>query len=382
VRAIRTTTGELRGPAAPWLTSRVEIPYGRFLALELAVLDYNTDHRHAYAYRLGGDDADWIELGEAGLITFADLSPGQYDFSARGRDCHGSWSTIAIPLSIRVVPPFWLTGWFRALVLLSLVGAAVLAHLVRMSVLERRNRELLELHEQREHAREELRRAYERLRVLARNLEAAKEDERQHIARELHDEMGPALTAVVINLQLLGTGAAATEEAGRRRIAETIELVDDIVERIRDLSLDLRPPLLDEMGLVPALTGYMETQSQRSGLDIDVRGDVDASRLSREVAITAFRVAQEAVTNVIRHAGATRAVVLLRERGDWLEVSIEDDGRGFDVQKATVEAPTGEALGLLGMQERVQILGGELEIVSAPGRSTRVSARLPRERAA
>jgi signal transduction histidine kinase/ligand-binding sensor domain-containing protein len=381
VRAIRTTTGELRGTAPPWRTSHLEIPYGRFLSLELAVLDYNTDHRHAYSYRLG-DDADWIELGEADVITFADLSPGSYEFQARGRDCQGTWSTTAVPLSIRVVPPFWLTSWFRALVLLSLAGAAVLVHLVRTSVLERRNRELLGLHEQREHAREELRRAYERLRVLARNLEAAKEDERQHIARELHDEMGPALTAVVINLQLLGNGAAATEEAGRRRIAETIELVDDIVERIRDLSLDLRPPLLDEMGLVAALTGYMETQSQRSGLEIDVRGELDASRLSREVAITAFRVAQEAVTNVIRHAGATRAVVHLRERGDWLEVSIEDDGRGFDVRKATVEAPTGEALGLLGMQERVQILGGEFEIVSAPGRSTRVSARLPRERAA
>jgi len=158
-----------------------------------------------------------------------------------------------------------------------------------------------------------------------------------------------------------------------------VEIVDRMVQRIRDLSLDLRPPLLDEMGLIVALKGYLETQAERSGIDFEVRGAAAVEGMPPEVEIVAFRVVQEAVTNVLRHAGARRAIVTIERREGWLEMTVEDDGTGFDVRGTLEGQATGRIMGVLGMQERVRMLDGEFEIVSEPGKGTTVRARLPLE---
>jgi signal transduction histidine kinase len=272
-----------------------------------------------------------------------------------------------------------MTIWFRFAVVLSVVALAIVGHRMRVNAVEERNRELVALHEEREKAQRELARAYQRLRRLTRRLEAAKEDERRHIARELHDEMGPTLTAVIINLQLLLESPDKGDAADR--VADTIDLVDRLIDRVRDLSLDLRPPLLDELGLLPALKGYLESQANRTGIEIKVIDDGPTKALPAEIEIAAFRVVQEAVTNVIRHASASQAIVTVtRENGELL-LRVKDDGRGFDV-RATLDGASAKTLGLLGMQERVGILGGEVEIDSAPGRGTEVRARVPVEVAA
>jgi signal transduction histidine kinase len=268
-----------------------------------------------------------------------------------------------------------MTAWFRLTALAAVVLAALAGHGVRTRALERRNRELIELQEQREKVQAALQSAYERLRLLTRRLEAAREDERRRIARELHDDLGPALTAVAINLQLMARGAAGGRSADR--LAESTDLVDRMTQRVRDLSLGLRPPLLDEMGLVPALKGCLETEAERTGLAIEVRGDPVIDGLPQETEISALRVVQEAVTNVVRHAGARRVIVEVTRRPHRLEIVVQDDGRGFDVRATLEGAASGKALGLLGMQERVEILGGAFGIDSAPGRGTRVRAALP-----
>lgn len=359
----------------PWALRKFEIPYGRWFSIEVAVLDYATEQGHAHAYRLGDASTGWTDLGPRRTITFTDLDPGTYAFVARGRNSQGVWTETSPPLTIRVVPPFWMTWWFRFLSGGIVLATVVFMHRVRLSSLERRNRKLMELHEQRERANAELAQAYERLQLLARRLEAAKEEERKEIARELHDDLGPALTAVVINLQLLGTEASA--DRARRRIEDSIDLVDRMVQQIRDLSLDLRPPLLDEMGLVSALKGYLETQAERTGLEIEVRGDASCPDLAPEMEITAFRVAQEAVTNAIRHAAARKVTVSIRSVDGVLAILVEDDGKGFDARGTLLGPATGKYLGLLGMQERARMLGGELELDSTPGRGTRVRLQLP-----
>ena len=374
IKSIGTATGEIRSDRPAWGLDSLEIPYGEWLSIRLAVLDYSSKRRDRYAYRLGGE---WIDLGYRRDITFTALVPGIHEFSAKGRNSQGVWSEAPSTLLIRVVPPLWMTTWFRVAMALLVVAVAVAGHLRRLSVLQKRNRELLFLHEQREKARAELGRAYERLSHLTRRLEAVKEDERKHIARELHDDMGPSLTAVIINLQLLSKQSHAT---GRdEKVAETIDLVDRIIQRVRDLSLDLRPPLLDELGLVAALKGYLETQTERAGIELEVSGETVAEGLQPEVAITAFRVIQEAVTNVIRHAAATRATVSVRQRNGELELTVRDNGRGFDVHDTIEGAATGKALGLLGMQERVRMLSGEIRFASAPGKGTSIHVRMPVE---
>jgi signal transduction histidine kinase/streptogramin lyase len=377
VTSVRGATDELKDERSAWRLARLSIPYGEWLSLEVAVLDYASELKHAYAYRLGGASAPWVDLGARRSITFTDLAPGTYEFHAKGRNDQGVWSETNTPLTVTVVPPFWMTPWFRAAVAAAILAAAILIHLGRTAALTKRNRELVELHAQRERARLDLNGAYERLRLLARRLELAKEEERKTIARELHDELGPTLTAVVINLQLLKDAPDADRRS--RKIADTIEIVDRMIQKIREISLDLRPPLLDEMGLLTALRGYLETLAERSGLAIDLRGDDIVDRLPPEVEIVAFRVVQEAVTNVVRHAKATRAVVTVERKNGRLGIAVEDDGTGFDVAASIHTAATGNALGLLGMQERVLMLAGELEIVPAPAGGTLVRASLPVE---
>ncbi|MDX1388656.1 MAG: two-component regulator propeller domain-containing protein [Acidobacteriota bacterium] len=379
ITSIRTAAGEVRGDRPAWELDHFEIPYGEWFSIDLAVLDYHASHNHSYLYRLGDKHDEWIDLGGRRAITFTDLAPGEHLFRVRGRNCRGVWSEASPALAIEVIPPFWMTTWFRASLGLAVVGMAIVGHRVRTAALQRRNRELEHLHEQREKARQQLAEAYQRLRLLTRRLEAAKEDERRRIARELHDEMGPALTAVIINLQLLSKD---DPQKTIQRIDDTVELVDRMVQRIRDLSLDIRPPLLDALGLLPALKGYLEAQAERSGIDIEVLGDTAVHGLAPELEITAFRVSQEAVTNVIRHANASRATVTVKRVGAELEITIEDDGGGFEVQDALDRAAVGKALGLLGIQERIGMIGGQVDIVSAPGHGTTIRVRMPLEAAA
>jgi len=172
---------------------RVAIPYGEWLSLEFAVLDFNAEHRHRYAYRLGGEARDWVDIGSRREVTLTRLEPGSYEFSLKGRNSQGIWSSAATSLRIDVVPPFWMTAWFRALALVSIAFLVATAHSIRLSAVRKRTRELVRLHRERERARRKLRIAYDRLRRLTRRLEVAKEDERKRIAGELHDEMGESL---------------------------------------------------------------------------------------------------------------------------------------------------------------------------------------------
>ncbi|UCF66162.1 MAG: ATP-binding protein, partial [Acidobacteriota bacterium] len=382
LRAVRTLEGMASADRAPWDLERLEVAYGEILSFAFAVLDYGDPRRHRFAYRLTGLRDEWIEIDERREVTFTDLDPGEYTLEVRGRSSHGVWSDAATSLSLVVVPPFWMTTWFRVAVLTSLVLAVLAAHRRRTSTLERRNRELMALKNQREAAlaemhasQEQLHETYDRLRRLTRRLELAKEDERKRIARELHDEMGQGLTAAKINLQLLAAlpGSAETKD----RASDTIELVDRMIQHVRALSLDLRPPLLDELGLSPALRSYLEAQAQRTGIDIEIADNGLPGDLPAEVGITAFRFVQEAVTNVIRHAEASRVDVDVMHAQGRLELTVRDDGSGFDVGQALHRASSGQHLGLLGIRERVESLGGQLEIDSSPGKGTSLAVNIP-----
>jgi PAS domain S-box-containing protein len=215
----------------------------------------------------------------------------------------------------------------------------------------------------------------ERLAVLSTRLLAAQENERRTIARELHDEIGQALTAVSVNLQTLQT---APDGPGRLEILEeSIAITQQTLRQVRDLSLDLRPSLLDDLGLGPALRWYLERQGQRLGCEIALEDALGDARQPPLVETTCFRIAQEAVTNVARHASARSVRVRVAHTASALELTIEDDGAGFDVQAARQRASEGHSLGLLGMEERALLAGGHMEITSSPGQGTRVVARLP-----
>ncbi len=224
----------------------------------------------------------------------------------------------------------------------------------------------------------ETREARQRLQTLSARMLAVQEAERRRIARELHDEVGQALTAVKINLQLLKQPppAPGVTEA---RIDETLGIVDRTLQDVRQLSLDLRPSLLDDLGLIPALQWLVRVRGERAGLVGAVVADLPEGAVPDDLAITCFRVVQEAVTNVMRHARATQLWVELRRRAGELELVIRDDGVGFDVEAAYRRARSGTSLGLLSLEERVELAGGRSVIESGPGRGTTVRVWLPLE---
>jgi PAS domain S-box-containing protein len=209
-----------------------------------------------------------------------------------------------------------------------------------------------------------------RLRALSRRLLEVQEQERRHLARELHDEIGQLLTGLKLQLEAAGRGPACGVSD---RLAIARDVARDLTDRVRELSLRLRPSMLDDLGLVPAVRWLAERVESQTGVRVDFRTDVCDRRFPPAVETAAYRIVQEALTNVARHAGAVAASVSLDCPADELAVTIADRGRGFD--PATVSrTATG---GLSGMRERAELLGGGFAVSSSPGAGTTVAARLP-----
>ncbi|HEY2156336.1 MAG TPA: PAS domain S-box protein [Isosphaeraceae bacterium] len=221
---------------------------------------------------------------------------------------------------------------------------------------------------------EELRESTRGLQVLSRRLVEVQEEERRHLARELHDEIGQALTAIGIGLQAV---KKARPGAVASHLDECIGLVDRAIRQVRHLSLDLRPSMLDDLGLVATLRWYVDRQAQRVGYRARFISDADEIRLDPAVATAVFRVAQEALTNVARHARARLVRVSVRRRGCGLRLVVRDDGVGFDSGATRRGGSRFAGLGLLGMRERAALLGGRIDIRSQPGRGTRVRLTVP-----
>jgi PAS domain S-box-containing protein len=213
------------------------------------------------------------------------------------------------------------------------------------------------------------------LRQLSRKLFSAQESERRHIARELHDEIGQLLTVIKFDLQ--GILRKPGAESAAPALRESIETIDQLVGRVRDLSLNLRPSMLDDLGLVPALRWYVQRQAKHLGIAIELQLPASARRLPPEIETASFRIVQEALTNAARHAQATRVEVMLTINEQDAELTVRDNGAGFDVAAAHQRAIVGGSFGLLGMQERAQLVGGELRITSAPHQGTVIKTQFP-----
>ncbi|HVV01234.1 MAG TPA: ATP-binding protein [Verrucomicrobiae bacterium] len=221
----------------------------------------------------------------------------------------------------------------------------------------------------------ERKRATHKLQILSHRLVEVQETERRHIARELHDEIGQSLTVAEMNLQ--AALQSSRQEALNRKLQASMEAVERVLDQVHDLSLNLRPSMLDDLGLEPALRWYTNRQAALTGLRTRFKSDPLESRLDAFIETECFRVAQEALTNVVRHSKATAVGVELRRNGEMLHLRVRDDGIGFDVASLRDKAVRGASLGLLSMQERATMSGGGLEFMSAPGEGTEVHAWFP-----
>lgn len=219
-----------------------------------------------------------------------------------------------------------------------------------------------------ERMRDELAAGNRELQALAARVFTVQEDERRAISRELHDDIGQSVTA----MKMAASSALDESDAQRRRddLEDILVLADTTLERLRDISILLRPPQLDALGLEAALRWHAERLLRGAGLVPALRIDALPRRPDAAVEQACFRIAQEALTNIMRHAGASRVALALRDDSGGLHLCVEDDGAGFDPGAA-------RGLGLVIMRERAHMLGGRLDVDSASGRGTRIEAWLP-----
>ncbi|MBW6474741.1 MAG: PAS domain S-box protein [Anaerolineaceae bacterium] len=216
----------------------------------------------------------------------------------------------------------------------------------------------------------EVKTSQENLQELSHQLVRVHEEERRNLARELHDEIGQYLTA--LKLRLSNNNNVKT--INMEQLEQAQALVNELINKVRKMSLDLRPSMLDDLGLKPALDWYLERYTQQTGIQVDFDPqELEQKRFSSEVEITIFRIVQESLTNVARHAGVKKVYVQLVAFQDTLELMIEDEGIGFALE----EQKAGSSSGLTGMSERTRLLQGEMEIQTMPGKGTRILVRLP-----
>ncbi len=212
------------------------------------------------------------------------------------------------------------------------------------------------------------------LKMMAKRVIEVQEVERRRLALELHDELGQSLTAIKINLatrKLLGTEQIEAFDK------KTGEIIDDAIQKVRNLALSLRPGMLDDLGLIAAIEWMTQQRSQTGGVKVRFSSNLEHQRLPTEIETTFFRVAQEAFTNVQRHSGARNASITLTRADGYLRLEITDDGSGFDGDHVANRTAAGQSLGLVGMRERATLIGAALTFGNSPGGGARLTLLCP-----
>ena len=243
----------------------------------------------------------------------------------------------------------------------------------RTAVLTRLNNEMRTEIADRQHAEEELRKSRDQLRALAARLQSVREEERTYIAREIHDELGQACTAIKMDLALIGRKLTKQQTALRTKVDSSIQLVDGTIATLRRIASELRPRTLDDLGLPSALEAHAQEFEGRTGIHCSVILPPEPLTLDTDRSTAIFRIFQESLTNVARHAHATRVEARLRRDNDRIIFQVFDNGTGFDPDVAKAR----KSLGLIGMQERALLLNGDFKTEGAPGSGTTMTLTIP-----
>ncbi|MBI3759936.1 MAG: hypothetical protein HY269_09320 [Deltaproteobacteria bacterium] len=302
-----------------------------------------------------GLEPGWVEAGTRRTAYYSHLPPGSYTFRVIADNGAGVWNLEGQHLRVLVLPPFYRTWWFVTLATLALLGLGTAAYQYRVRQLK-----------QAKTAQEEF----------SRRLIESQEHERQRIAAELHDSLSQSLV-IIKNRAVL---SLSTPEDAKRAFEQLEEIADSATQAIgevKEISYALRPFQLDRLGLQKALTSMVKKVAEANGLTITAEIEPLDGLLSQEGEINLYRIVQESLNNIIRHAQATAARVTIKRRFQSLEVQIQDNGQGFVVGASNQHEPGKGGFGLLGLVERARILGAQPLIQSAPGAGTTITLQIP-----
>ncbi len=330
-------------------------PSQNFFSFEFAGLSYAAPEKNQYAYKLEGFDENWISCGSRRYAAYTNLDGGEYTFLVRASNNDGRWNDIPASVRIHLGSPYWKTFWFRFLAGGLLLAAGFLFVKSRMDSL-RRERDLQ--HE------------------FSRRLNQLQDGERKRIATALHDSLGQDLLIVKNGLHLviknLTPGPPAQQE-----LQQLQDVVQQAIEETREISFDLHPHTLDSLGLGKAIDSVARKCEHTSGIRFQVESGAIDDVLPPGETINLFRLVQEALNNVVKHSDATTCTLVIKRRGDMLEIAVQDDGKGFDVASTMNSASEYKGIGLRSMAERVNFLKGDMSVHSVPGTGTVITLNIP-----
>jgi signal transduction histidine kinase/ligand-binding sensor domain-containing protein len=336
-----------------------------------ATLNYTQPEKNQHAYLLEGFDRDWNQLGARRFGRYTNLPGGSYTLRLQGANNDGVWNEEGTAIRITIMPPFWQTRWFWGIAALALVGGAFGGYRLRVRSLEARSRELeREVQERTADLQREVEQRIQAEKALRqREREQAVAEERNRLARDLHDSVTQALYGVTLYAEAAaGHLALGHMDRAADHLQELQDTAQEALAEMRLLIFELRPPILEELGLVAALQARLQAVEGRAGLKTVFKTNLER-RLPLDLEEGLYRIAQEALNNALKHAQAEQIQVQLRQEGGGVILDIADDGVGFD--PATVGTHGG--VGLAAMAERAADLGAKLEIESEAGFGTKVA---------
>lgn len=323
------------------------------LEISYTGINWTRPQKIRFRYRLEGLDTDWTDAGTRRTAYFPHLPAGEYTFRVIADNGDGVWNTEGESLRITVLPPFYLTGWFLALCALVFTALVLAVYRARVNRLKRR------------HVRQE---------KYSRRLIAAHESERRRIAAELHDGLGQTL-AMIKNQAVFATQIAKGPDEAEEQFEQIAEHTAHAIKEVREISYNLRPHLLDRLGLTRSLRSLFDKTADSGGIEFVTEVEDVDGLFSKEDEINVYRIVQENLNNILKHAEARRVEASVRRNGDSVVIRIRDDGKGFSTERI-VNKHKKSGFGLIGIAERVKIFDGTYRVTSAPGRGTDVSIRL------
>jgi signal transduction histidine kinase/ligand-binding sensor domain-containing protein len=326
------------------------------LQIDYTGLSYVKPEQVRFRYKLTGQDNAWVEAGTRRSVNYSYLAPGNYTFTVIGANSDGVWNDVGASIQVKVLPPVWRTWWFISLATLTVIGLVVFSYWRRISQF-RREKIVQEAFSQR--------------------LIESQESERKRIAAELHDSLSQNLV-IIKNRALHSLTTPDDHDRAIEQIEEIAEAANQSLSEVREIAHNLRPFQIDRLGLTKAIDAMVKKVAGTQTVRTTAQMDVIDGLLSPEMEIHLYRIVQESLNNIIKHAAATEAQVTIRKAGQEIAITIQDNGKGFI--PATIrsgESSNGGGFGLLGLAERARILKGVWAIESAPGKGTVITIKLP-----
>lgn len=320
--------------------------------IHFSSLSFTDPNKNQYKIKLTDGDGEWVDLGNRSVAYFYSIQPGNYEFKVIGSNNDGLWNTEGKSISITILPPFYMTAWFRSCLVLAVILFGLYIYFFQVRILRRQN------HQQQ---------------IFAEQLIKSQEMERRRIASELHDGLGQQILVIKNRAELamknIDNPARMTEQ-----LQEITNSAISSINDVRTITHDLRPVHLEQFGLTDTLQNMIQQVSESSQLKWVYHIDMIDGIIPKEMEINFFRIVQECINNILKHSGAAQASVMVRISDEYIQTSIWDNGSGFDI--ASAKNKTG--LGLTGIFERTKSLGGKCQIKSEPSNGTNIIIKIPR----